>query len=96
MITLGAALPALISKTMNAHKITATLTENGTLLLKGLPFNAGESVEIIILEQSKLTSSDPQTEYPLQGTVLRYNDPFEPAISLEDWEALNRGAIDAA
>ncbi|MBP0018758.1 MAG: hypothetical protein J7647_14580 [Cyanobacteria bacterium SBLK] len=41
---------------MNAHKLTATLTENGTLLLKELPFNARESVEIIILERSEPTS----------------------------------------
>jgi hypothetical protein len=73
---------------MNAHKLTATLTENGTLLLKELPFNAGESVEIIILKQSESISLAAQTEYPLQGTVLRYDDPFESAIPREDWEAL--------
>ena len=73
---------------MNAYKLTATLTENGTLLLQGLPFNAGEAVEIIILEQPKPTPCDLKTEYPLQGTVLRYDDPFEPAIPREDWEVL--------
>lgn len=26
--------------------------------------------------------------YPLQGTVDRYDDPFEPAVPLEEWEAL--------
>lgn len=26
--------------------------------------------------------------YPLRGTVIRYNDPCEPAVSLEDWELL--------
>lgn len=26
--------------------------------------------------------------YPLQGTVDRYDDPFEPALPLEEWEAL--------
>jgi hypothetical protein len=26
--------------------------------------------------------------YPLQGTVDRYDDPFEPAAPLEEWEAL--------
>lgn len=28
------------------------------------------------------------TLYPLRGTVLHYEDPFEPAVSLGDWEAL--------
>ena len=26
--------------------------------------------------------------YPLRGTVYRYDDPFEPPVPLEDWEAL--------
>lgn len=26
--------------------------------------------------------------YPLQGMVYRYDDPFEPAVPAEDWEAL--------
>jgi uncharacterized protein YqgV (UPF0045/DUF77 family) len=26
--------------------------------------------------------------YPLRGTVLAYVDPFEPACSAEDWEAM--------
>jgi hypothetical protein len=36
---------------MNAYKLAATLMEDGTLVLKGLPFHAGDTVEIIILEQ---------------------------------------------
>ena len=76
---------------MNAHKLAATLMEDGTLVLKGLPFHAGDSVEIIILEQPKeeLPSQAHQGDYPLQGTVLRYDDPFEPAVPAEDWEVLN-------
>ncbi|NJK65686.1 MAG: hypothetical protein HC941_03335 [Microcoleus sp. SU_5_3] len=26
--------------------------------------------------------------YPLQGTVDRYDDPFEPAVTLAEWEVL--------
>jgi hypothetical protein len=26
--------------------------------------------------------------FPLTGTVLRYDDPFEPAVDPSDWEAL--------
>ncbi|MFB2897020.1 hypothetical protein ACE1CI_29245 [Aerosakkonemataceae cyanobacterium BLCC-F50] len=71
---------------MNAHKIETTLTDNGTLLLKDLPFQAGDSVEIIILKRNyQKSESNP---YPLQGTVYRYEDPCEPATPLEDWEAL--------
>ncbi len=76
---------------MNAHKLAATLMEDGTLVLKGLPFHAGDTVEIIILEQPKEqpTSLPTQTEYLLQGKQpYRYDDPFEPAVPAEDWEVL--------
>lgn len=33
---------------------------------------------------------------PLQGTVLRYDDPFEPAVPAEDWEALNTETLSSA
>ncbi len=29
-----------------------------------------------------------QEDHPLEGTVLRYDDPFEPAVPAEDWEVL--------
>lgn len=76
---------------MNAHKLAATLMEDGTLVLKGLPFHAGDTVEIIILEQAqeKPTVQSRQAEYPLQGKQpYRYDDPFEPAVPAEDWEVL--------
>ena len=76
---------------MNAHKLAATLMEDGTLVLKGLPFHAGDTVEIIILEQpkEKLASPPQQTEYPLQGKQPdRYDEPFEPVIDKEYLDAV--------
>ncbi|MFN6500648.1 MAG: hypothetical protein RMX65_027100 [Nostoc sp. DedQUE01] len=71
---------------MKAYRIETTLTEDGTLTIKDLPFQAGEAVEIIILERSpKPSESNP---YPLRGTVIRYDDPFEPPVPIEDWEVL--------
>lgn len=69
---------------MNAHKVEIILTENGTLTLQGLPFQAGESVEVtIVSSQSKPTQQKdlPQNSMLLEGTVLRYDDPFEPAFA---------------
>jgi hypothetical protein len=37
---------------MNAYKIETTLSEDGSLILKGLPFHMGDSVEVIIWEKS--------------------------------------------
>lgn len=79
---------------MNAHKIETVLNEDGTLTLRGLPFRAGDAVEVIILEshipqQSQgLTHQPDKNLYPLRDTQpYRYDDPTEP-VALEDWEAL--------
>ncbi|MBA3921837.1 MAG: hypothetical protein H0X31_09130 [Nostocaceae cyanobacterium] len=78
---------------MNAHKIDTVLSEDGTLTLQGLPFHAGDAVEVIVLKtqisQPQLAPK-PQSDtnlYPLHGTVIRYDDPTEP-VALEDWEFL--------
>lgn len=78
---------------MNAYKVEAVLSEDGALMLKGLPFCAGDAVEVIILERSNPTESMAASQaepnlYPLRGKVLHYEDPFEPAVTLDDWEAL--------
>jgi hypothetical protein len=78
---------------MNAHKIEAILTEDGTLILQGLPFHAGDAVEVIILkaktpQHQAVSPAKPDTNfYPLRGKVIRYDDPTEP-VALEDWEVL--------
>ena len=62
---------------MKAHRIETTLTENGTLTIKDLPFQAGDAVEIIIKEHPyHPPESNP---YPLRGKQpYSYNDPDEP------------------
>lgn len=67
---------------MDTHLIKTTLTEDGKLTLDNLPFRQGDRVEIIILERSSFkTTTD---SYPLTGTVIRYDDPFEPIAIPED------------
>ncbi len=80
---------------MNAYRIETTLTENGTVTLQGLPFSAGDAVEIIVLEVGSpregartLATRHPNSNpYPLRGKVIRYDEPTEP-VALEDWEVL--------
>ncbi|MGG6238374.1 hypothetical protein ACQ4N7_07005 [Nodosilinea sp. AN01ver1] len=36
---------------MNAYKMEAVVAENGTVTLRGLPFQVGDTVEVIVLEQ---------------------------------------------
>ncbi|MDJ0692580.1 MAG: hypothetical protein QNJ41_29370 [Xenococcaceae cyanobacterium MO_188.B32] len=58
-------------------------------VIGGLPAHKvkkGDEVEVIILERnSSKTVSD---SYPLKGTVISYEEPFEPATSPDDWEVL--------
>lgn len=70
---------------MKAHKLTAKLNQDGELVLTDLPFHAGETVEVIVVAKSTPPNS---SQSPLEGTVIRYDEPFKPAVAAEDWEAL--------
>lgn len=71
---------------MTAHRIETTVGSDKALTLDNLPFPAGTNVEVIVMEQiTRCPDPDP---YPLRGTVLRYDDPFEPAVPIEDWDCL--------
>jgi len=58
--------------TMQAYKIAATVSENGTLVLRGLPFQAGRVVEVIVLEHISVTPAEhsPQEQSPLDHDYL--------------------------
>jgi hypothetical protein len=70
---------------MSAHRIEATLNQDGKLVLEDLPFLAGDTVEIIILGSN--TKSNGDNPYPLRGSVIKYESPTEP-VGVEDWDAL--------
>ena len=67
---------------MLAHRVELTI-EKGKLVIENLPFQDGETVEVIILPASK---SDVQEWESLEGSVLKYIDPFKP-VAEDDWEA---------
>ncbi len=66
---------------MVAHRVEATIEQDGTLTLENLPFHAGEAVEIIILAQPPRASH--QGRYPLRGTPVRYDRPTDPVAQDE-------------
>lgn len=70
---------------MNTFRLDTTLTEDGTLTLSDLPFQAGDSVEVIIVPRTAISAA--QNGYSLRGKVIQYDKPTEPAAQ-EDWEAL--------
>ena len=74
-----------MNTTFQAHRIETTLTQNGTLTLDHLPFQAGETVEIIVLAMASLESS--YDRLSLRGTLIEYHAPLEP-VAEQDWDAL--------
>jgi len=44
----------------------------------------GKDVEIVVREVDE--AAEPADQFPLRGSVLKYDDPFEP-VAEEDWEA---------
>ena len=74
-----------MNTSLQAHRIETTLTQNGTLTLDHLPFQAGETVEVIVLTNASPAPS--QDRYSLRGTLVHYQEPMEP-VAEQDWEAL--------
>ena len=67
------------------QRIETTVKEKGEISIKGLPFQTGEVVEVIIREQKRRKKR--KNPYPLRGTPLRYDDPFG-SVAEEEWAAL--------
>lgn len=68
---------------MKTYCVETSLEHDGTLMLTGLPFRAGDRIKIVISAPDRGTDE----EYPLRGTVIRYIDPTEP-VAVDDWDAL--------
>jgi hypothetical protein len=82
---------------MNAYKIRSIVTAEGSIVLKDIPFSVGKLVEVIVLDDISNLTVDLDLANPttlderwksLQGSVTRYDDPFESAIPLENWDVL--------
>ena len=71
---------------METVRIEAIVQRNGRLIIDDLPFDEGEVVEVVVSDAKGLVSVTDVN--PLKGSVLKYDDPFGPAVSLEDWEVL--------
>lgn len=81
---------------VNAHRLAATLKEDGTLFLQGLPFQSGERVEVIILAspteagdrglvamaQNDLSLADEVTEDYLAAVAATLTEWDSPADDL--------------
>ncbi len=70
---------------MPDYRVETTVSHDKSLTLTGLPFEAGDQVEVIIRSQEHPERNGKR--YPLRGKPIRYTDPF-CSVAEEDWEAL--------
>ena len=66
------------------YRTKILVTKDGKLSIKGLPFKAGETVEVTIRRRKKLSRT---AKYPLRGKPVIYRQPFK-GVATGDWEAL--------
>lgn len=68
---------------MQAYRIETTISQDGKLSIKGLPFRKGDAVEVIVLTQKRKSVSGC---YPLRGKPFRYSKPLD-SVAEEEWDA---------
>lgn len=66
------------------YRIKTTISKDGKLFIKGLPFQPGETVEVTVRAKNQTKRAK---EYPLRGKPVIYHEPFA-GVADEDWEAL--------
>ncbi|MCY7282830.1 MAG: hypothetical protein LH679_05175 [Cyanobacteria bacterium CAN_BIN43] len=70
---------------MNAYKVETVVAENGRLVLQGLPFQAGDRVEVIILERSGDQLLQGKNNIQLESSDQDYLDGLVPLMS--EWKS---------
>lgn len=69
---------------MQAYRTETIISQDGKLLIKGLPFRKGDAVEVIVLTQQRQHFGD---RYPLRGKPVEYLNPHD-GVADDEWEAL--------
>ena len=70
---------------MQTYRVETTILRDGMLIIKGLPFQAGDKVEVVV--RAHRDKRKRNGRYPLRGKPIRYADPFE-SVAERDWDAL--------
>ena len=70
---------------MQMYRVETTVSGEGTLTIKGLPFRAGDKVEVIVRGQER--ERERSMRYPLRSKPIRYVDPLR-SVAEDDWDAL--------
>jgi len=70
---------------MQAYRVETVVTQDGVLTLKGIPFRAGDKVEVIILSYPHKRKGE--KPYPLRGKPVHYVAPFD-SVAENEWEVM--------
>lgn len=72
------------------HRIDDVIVHNGKLVLANLPFAEGQRVRVVVdvADDTPIAGkiSIHEARRLLRGSVVRYDDPFEPVLEFEEWE----------
>ncbi len=71
---------------MRTYRIETTIAKDGRISIQGLPFAKGDKVEVLV-RRKKRASTNHKSKYPLRGTPVHYNDPFD-SVAENDWVVL--------
>ena len=70
---------------MEAHRTEAIVQKDGSVTVRGVPFHEGERVDVIVLPREQPVVREDR--YPLRGSVVRFDQPLDPAAEPGEWEA---------
>jgi len=70
---------------MQPYRTETIISQNRVLTIRGVPFRAGEKVEVIVLSLPRKRQR--AERYPLRGKPIRYIAPFD-SVAEKDWNAL--------
>ena len=70
---------------MQTYRIETIISTNRVLTIRGVPFRAGEKVEVIILSFPRKWGK--AERYPLRGKPIRYIAPFD-SVAENEWGVL--------
>jgi len=88
---------------MVVTRVEKTIERDGVLTLENLPLRAGDRVEVVVSSPPRVggglfsdadVERSRQVREQMRGTILRYDDPFGPAVPLYDWEVFQDDAAD--
>lgn len=71
---------------MQIYRVEVTISDNGTLLINNLPFQAGDKVEVVV--RSRKPKGSETKRYPLRSTPIQYLNPFE-SVAENTWGVLS-------